>query len=173
MYVYTWKTISALTTWKQTAIIPSTQSKTINRQTQENDITLNEECILGHLFSWRTFEIKKKKEKPIYESSFQQNSPVWDWHFGVLWINQLDLQWHRPTCVCPGTPPQYPWREGLSASMIATVFPHTHNLYIFAWTKCTQMQHHSTKVTSHSLQTIMTQTVLWKPIPGANVWLFY
>ncbi len=45
-----------------------------------------------------------------------------------------------------------------------------HNLYNSAWTKCTQMQHHSTKVTSHiPWQLDHDSNGPLETIPGANV----
>ncbi len=141
MYVYTWKTISALIhgilqrlIQKKIAIIPSTQSKRINRQNRKRTLLIEWRMhFRTFIFMEHIWNIKGKNKKPIWVTLPAENegekkrkkSSVWDWHFGVVWIRQLDLQWHGPICVYPRTPPLYPWWQGLSASMMVTVRPHT------------------------------------------------
>lgn len=106
------------------------------------------------------------------EGGKKKKSPVWDWHFGVVWIRQLDLQWHRPTCVCPCTPE--PLKRG------SQCFNDGHGVSTHTICTCLHEQSvHKCNVTVRRLHHIfpanyiMTQTALWKTIPGANVWLFY
>lgn len=104
----------------------------------------------------------------------KKKSPVWDWHFGVVWIRQLDLQM-TPSHLCLSrNPTPVPQKRG------SQCFNDGHG--VSTHTICTFLHEqsvHKCNITVRRLHHIfpanyiMTQTALWKTIPGANVWLFY
>lgn len=134
---------------------------------------------------WNIKKRNEKKEKPVYESHIQQKErdeggrkKNHQFETDTLVLSEYANLIYNDTVPPVSIPvPLNPWKEGLSASMMVTVCPHTHTHTI-----CTCLHEqsvHKCNVTVRRLHHIfpanyiMTQTALWKTIPGANVWLFY
>lgn len=143
----------------------------INRQNRKRTLLIEWRMhFRTFIFMEHIWNIKGKNKKPIWVTLPAENeggkkrkkSSVWDWHFGVVWIRQLDLQWHGPIGVYPRTPPLYPWWQGLSASMMVTVRPHT------ICTILHEQSVHKCNITVRRLNHIYLQTRSWLERPFGN-----